>query len=338
MSEIITEPEQATTEWLSAVLGSNITAITGHERIGTGQMSRNFRLDLEGDGPDSIVLKVPAAEDGVRELGAQAYQREVAFYRDVATGVKCHLPACHYHEISETGQEFTLVLQDMAPAEQGDQLGGCSVDQAALALRNLAGAQGPGWNDDALKSVPIFAPSDASIIRDFYPIAHQQFLDRYGDRLMDHTAELLSAFSPVALEWIENQPGPVGIVHGDYRLDNLLFTDDAVAAVDWQTVALGPPARDVAYFLGNSLTIEDRQQHETDLLQVYLDELNTYGVTDYNMDQLLEDYARGAWQGPFITVLGAFTATQTDRGDEMFIAMADRSTSQAADHNSVRFL
>ena len=44
------------------------------------------------------------------------------------------------------------------------------------------------------------------------------------------------------------------LIHGDYRLDNLMFPPHGtgVVAVDWQTLAVAPPARDLAYFLATS--------------------------------------------------------------------------------------
>ena len=48
--------------------------------------------------------------------------------------------------------------------------------------------------------------------------------------------------------------GIQGLVHGDYRLDNMLFgtagADRALTVVDWQTVSWGPALTDLAYFLG----------------------------------------------------------------------------------------
>ncbi len=42
-------------------------------------------------------------------------------------------------------------------------------------------------------------------------------------------------------------------MHGDYRLDNMLFDPDRtrVTVVDWQTLGSGLPARDLAYFTGD---------------------------------------------------------------------------------------
>ena len=68
--------------------------------------------------------------------------------------------------------------------------------------------------------------------------------------------------------WHQARPHPFAVLHGDYRLDNLLFDPDGadVVAVDWQTLAVGPPARDLAYFLGTSLTVDDRRAAERELV------------------------------------------------------------------------
>ena len=91
------------------------------------------------------------------------------------------------------------------------------------------------------------------------------------------------------------------------------------------------------YFLGNSLLVADRRANETALLEHYVAELAGRGV-DYALDDLWADYARGAWLGPLVTVVGSFVATRTDRGDEMFIAMADRAAAQLSDAGSVELL
>ena len=69
-------------------------------------------------------------------------------------------------------------------------------------------------------------------------------------------------------------------MHGDYRLDNLMFppVGDGAVALDWQTVGVGPPARDIAYFLGNSLERAERQAHEEVLVGRYHEALRERGV------------------------------------------------------------
>jgi hypothetical protein len=105
-------------------------------------------------------------------------------------------------------------------------------------------------------------------------------------------------------------------------------TGPGVSALDWQTVGVAPPGRDLGYFLGTALHPEDRQRHEHDLVALYFDELRRRGVQGYSSNECFDDYRLGQLQGPFITVLGCVygaTAERSQDADEMFISMAKRS-------------
>ena len=56
------------------------------------------------------------------------------------------------------------------------------------------------------------------------------------------------------IAWLEkNEPpddGRVSLVHGDYRLDNMIFAHDGsrlLAVIDWELSTLGHPFSDLAY-------------------------------------------------------------------------------------------
>ncbi len=87
-----------------------------------------------------------------------------------------------------------------------------------------------------------------------------------------------------------------GLVHGDYRLDNMLFgAQDAprrFVAVDWQTVGWGPVMTDASYFLGSSLTVEDRRANEEALVREYYDALHAHGVRGFDWEQCWLGYRR----------------------------------------------
>jgi aminoglycoside phosphotransferase (APT) family kinase protein len=132
------------------------------------------------------------------------------------------------------------------------------------------------------------------------------------------------------------------IVHGDYRLDNLLFggRDGAVpvAVVDWQTVATGPAMSDVAYFIGAGLLPGDRRAHEEALVRDHLDRLRAAGVEGYGWDAGWEDYRRGTWSGLIMAVAASMLVERTERGDEMFLTMARRHARHALDLDAAALL
>jgi hypothetical protein len=110
------------------------------------------------------------------------------------------------------------------------------------------------------------------------------------------------------------------------------------AAVDWQTLGVGLPGRDLAYFLGNGLLPDDRRSAERDLVEHYHQALVATGVTDHPLGECWEDYRFGQFQGPLITVLGAMHVEQTTRGDDMFMAMISRAGEAVRDLDALDLL
>jgi hypothetical protein len=329
-------PGELTPEWLTGALrAAGLDGRVGDVAfapVGTGQMSSCYRLSLEyaaGDVPQSLIAKLPSPDPQVRDAGATTYATEVGFYRDVAGTVAVRAPRCYGATVSDDGRSFVLLLEDMSPAEQGDQVAGCSVAEARAAVVNLAGLHGPRWCDPSLHAVEGLAPfgaDGADGIGIGFAMMVEPFIERYGTPEDD--AAVLRAFAPHVARWMQGRPERFALVHGDYRLDNLLFATDAggppCTAVDWQLVSVGLPARDLGFFLGTGLRTDERAACERDLVADYHDALTGHGVVDYSFGECWDDYCYGLFQGPLITVLGAMIATRTERGDEMFAVMMER--------------
>ena len=105
--------------------------------------------------------------------------------------------------------------------------------------------------------------------------------------------------------------------------------------MDWQTLSLALPARDLAYFLGTSLTVEDRRAAERDLVAAYHQALVAHGVAGYDVDACWDDYVFAMLQGPLVAVFGYAYGTRTERGDRMFAAMAHRACAAIRDHDTL---
>lgn len=122
MAEVVVDAERITPQWLSRALSTPVRAVTATP-VGTGQMGSVFRLEIDGESaPARLMAKLPAADPAARAMVAGAYRQEIRFYREIAPTVSVRVPTCHFAEFAGDGAEFTLLLDDLAPARQGDQI------------------------------------------------------------------------------------------------------------------------------------------------------------------------------------------------------------------------
>ena len=168
-------------------------------------------------------------------------------------------------------------------------------------------------------------------------MASQMTLDRLGSRMTAEDRELITEAMSVVTPWLMADRDRFALMHGDYRLDNLLFTPDRrhVTVVDWQTLGVGLPARDLAYFTGTSLTPETRSAVDRHLVAAYVAELSGYGTANYDFDTCWRDYRVGMLQVPFLSVLGCAFSISTERGDDMMLVMMERGCQAIRDLGSL---
>ena len=304
-----------TPEWLTDALagagelsaGARVTSFEA-EPIGTGQMADTTRfaltLDEPGAGPASVVGKFASADDQSRGTGLalRAYEIEVRFYREVAARVAARLPETYVAEVDPETGWFTLLLQDIAGAVQGDQIAACGPDVAATVLEEMAGLHAPCWEDPDLagrawlnRATPESDVFLTALVSSLLP----GFLERYEDTLAVEHRDVCRLFAERLPAYLSLHTGPRTASHGDFRLDNLLFQpgDPRPVVVDWQTAAWAAASLDVAYFIGGCLSTEDRRAHETELLAHYHDSLCRRGVRGYTLEQLRADTRRDSFGG-----------------------------------------
>ncbi len=333
-------PTDVTPEWLSTVLSRRGTSVevAGAEvvAIGTGQTGATYRVAATygsdpGGLPETFVIKLPAQDDAVRDRVVFGYRSECSFYSSVADRVRVPVPECYYCEITDDAMEYALLLADQAPAVQGDQIAGCGEREARLAVTALAGLHGPTWCDPEWLDLPGIAfgrpdQDSAKGLGDVAQLSADITLEKLGDRMTEQDREIFSATMRVVTPWLLSEHDRYALLHGDYRLDNLLFDPDRtrVSVVDWQTLGIGLPARDLAYFTATSLDSPLRAEIEQGLVDDYHQGLLSHGVTGYDRDTCWRDYRLGVVQAPLISALGFAFASSTDRGDDMVLTMLTR--------------
>jgi Phosphotransferase enzyme family len=342
-------PRDVTAAWCDVALadrlgGAHVTEVR-LEPVGTGQVADTVRIHLAYDrrdaGPPTLVAKIPSADETSFE-GARAtrtYEIEASFYRDLAAALPVRTPVCWYaHHDAETNA-YIVVLEDVAPAAQGDQMRGCTVADIEAAIDELVLLHGPRWGDPTLLDIAWLHRStpDVTPMVGLLELASVPFRERYGDRLDADTVALVDRFLPKLAGYLSYRPAPWTIVHVDFRADNLLFGLDRVVVVDWQTVNLGPGPGDLAYLLGASLRPEDRRSAEHGLVDRYVAGLRAQGVP-VDRDDVWQLYRHYAFSGLVMAIVASFLVRQTERGDEMFMTMASRHARQALDLDSESLL
>lgn len=346
--DLIRRPEDLSEAWLTSVLQGGTVASFTTEAIGTGQMSDSFRVGLtyaDGDGedPQSVVLKVASSDETSRStgVGLGAYEREIRFYREVAPNVEGPIATCHCATFDPDEGWFTLLLEDAAPATQGDQIAGCDPGQARLAIIELAKIHASTWEDERLEAKPWLNQPDL-LNQELLTKLLPGFLERYEDRLAPEHREVCERLVAGLDRWLAARPRPFAIQHADYRLDNLLFglpgSPKPLTVVDWQTVSFGPVMLDASYLLAGSLSVDDRRAYEQELLRAYHDTLLSRGVEGFSWEQCWEGYRHQVFHGVLMAVGASMLVVRTERGDDMFMTALARGAQQVLDLDALELL
>lgn len=319
-----------------------------HEPVGTGQVCDSFRFTCnwrEGDYPASFVAKCPSANPVSRGAAAifHLYDMEVGWYRDVAaqSGVDC--PKCYHADIADNEQEFVLLLEDMAPAGQGDQLAGATLTQVETTLTEAAALHSFRPKKGGFEQYPWLhhGAGNSQFLEQNLPPSYAVFRERFSPLLSSDILDLGQQLIDRIGKYIAHEPLEQTITHGDMRLDNILFHEDGrlAALVDWQTCSLGNPANDVAYMIGTSFAdpAVRRNQEET-LVKDYLRQRETELGLTFDFDQFWAEYRRHAFSGFIMAINASLHVEQTERGDEMFAAMAERPAQMALDLDSLSLI
>jgi hypothetical protein len=336
--------------WLSAALtgvadGARVVAVE-QQRIGNGMVADSLRLTLTWDretgAPQSVVAKVPAAEEINRVTAAatRTYLLEAAFYRELADSLSVCRPICHHARYDDVTGNYVVLLEDLAPARAGDQIAGCTVDEAARVIPELAALHGPRWGDPSLLELDWLGRPDEESANGFNQLVqmlYPGFVERYGERVEPDVAALAQRFVAVLDRYLAHRPMPWTVVHGDFRLDNLMFGGDRVAVLDWQTVRLGPAMSDVAYFIGSALQPDDRRANEEALVREYHAALAAAGGR-IEWDDCWRGYRRHGFDGLLMGIIASMLVGRTERGDDMFMAMVNRHGRQLLDLESERLI
>ncbi|MCR9277166.1 MAG: phosphotransferase [Pseudomonadaceae bacterium] len=341
--------EEVDSSWLTACLqrAGHDAVVTSFEQapIGTGQIGKCLRYQLQysrndSGAPATLVGKFAADDADSRMAGVQFgnFIKEVSFYQSLQSRLSISTPRCYYADIDGEGPGMALLLEDLAPMVQGDQLQGTDARVARSAVAQLVGLHAPTWCDESLRGIDWLgepAAETGSELKALYASLVPGFLERFAAELEPDEAAIIQRVGEADGPLFSGLSDPFSIVHVDFRLDNLMIEDaagePAVTVIDWQSLTLGHPLSDVAYFIGAGLRRDERRRVERGLVEHYHKGLLAAGVAGYDWQRCWQDYARGSFAGFGVTVIASMLVQRTQRGDEMFATMARRHARHALD-------
>lgn len=345
-------PDAVTPAWLEAglraagLLGAERVARVDWHPIGTGQVGDSVRFSLTydrtGKAPQSLAGKFPASDPTSRATAAAfgLYAKEVRFYRELAPCLDVRVPRVLASGLDPQGCDFVLMFEDLGPARQGNQIAGCTLEDARQAIAQAAALHGPSWRNPALLDHQWLhpVPGLSERICELYPQAQALFRDRYADSLEPEYMRLCEALNEAAAAWFGREHPQQALVHGDFRLDNMLFDirggAEPIAVLDWQTLGVGSPFTDLGYFLGCGIGPALSRAHEAELFALYLDAMAQRGIA-LSRDEVWDDYRLGVLHGVSTAVFSAANVVRTPRGDANFLSMARGACDLALRHDSL---
>jgi aminoglycoside/choline kinase family phosphotransferase len=283
--------------WLSGALGEAV-AIRGVTDVGAGVglLANVARVELT-DGR-RLIVKMPSTDDRARNIAHQFgyYAREAGAYRYLLGDAPIPTPRCY--AIVDAARGPVLVLEDLTTHVGADQLDGATPAHASAAADLLGDLHAAFWNHPVLATCSwLPGPTDAVVTMydQLFAMTWEPFCAQVEGLVPDAHLRAAEAvivhFAGICAEFAH---APRTLVHGDFRLDNLLFAaDGTAAAIDWQLAAWGRGAYDLAFFASGSVDDVALAEIEESLLVRYHERLVTKGVTGYDLETCRHDYRLG---------------------------------------------
>lgn len=355
------KPNEISVSWLNTVMSPQLahdasirtfdTEVIGE---GMGFLSDIYRFTLHWDrptgNPQSLIAKFATSNLELRALiGAHKhYENEVHFYQELAVDTPVKTPTSYLSENNSETHDTLLLLEDISTNATIDQIQGCSLSLAERAVETLAKLHGHWWEHSKLDNLPwllkLCDPLYTNSIPEFYRNNSPIAVERLGKRVPDWYPKIQEQHAnhlPNIMRQMYQYP--LTLVHGDFRLDNLLLDTEngqpTLTIIDWQMTMHAPGMYDLGYFLSQSLTIKDRRANEKALLDLYYKRLCQHGVQNTSPEQIYEAYRLVClWRLITPIVHAATFDVNNPRETEFAYCIAERAFAAIEDHNVLELL
>lgn len=268
--------------------------------------------------------------------GRSPGERERLTYELLGNDAPFRKPRLWFGASDESGLT-NLVLEDLsAKTRPGDQIAGCSIDEARAVIRELAAFHLAWWeNEEALSRNWLIDHGDMTPL---FNAGADKLGPWLASRIPAEDLALVEAFRARTGAWLAAPAKRRTLIHSDPRVDNILFEDtpEGVAAwiIDWQLPSAGDPQHDLAYFLSGSVSPKDRRACERDLVREYASLIRP-AVPDYTDDEALESYRRNIVSGLWLTVIATAAIPQSDHNANLICTLVERNCTAIRDWDAL---
>ncbi len=319
-------------DWLQQAMGSRLgnARIDGFSAevigVGEGFMGQLARIALhfseeDDSAPERLIAKFAATRADTREMAREQnlYEREIGFYQDIGQAVGLRVPDCYYSDYDHEQQYFVMLLEDMAPGVPSDQVKGTSRQTSRQVVEQFARMHAKWWNDESLDHYPWARwIINEMTMEEGLARLKESMAAAEADGRFDAYPEMkrLMPLLPPLFRLDPAPPFPFSLTHGDLRSDNIIAPGDEggeFCVIDWQLAGKGDPINDLARWLAQSISIEDRRETEQDLLKLYHVTLLREGVQGYSFRKFTNAYKMNL---VVIFVMFSMTIDSVDRSSE----------------------
>ena len=248
------------------------------------------KSEMPNDQPNAFLIKRRKEDQFFRDLDAsmRLFYRESQFYESRGSSGWAYTPHC-YQVFGEDSRYGPTLVLDLLKGRPGDVTVGADISEIDALLRIIASQHGSFWMDRIpaprafdwnettfnLAGFTVYLESDKCII------PHDLAVSIANTMINEEpTTRMLFAERPSTF------------IHGDFELDNVVFTDKGPALVDWQMCMRAFPGQDLGLLLGSACTPQIAES-SADLLDPYRRVLQEYGGPEWTVDTLLEDISVG---------------------------------------------
>lgn len=302
--------EDIDASWMGRALNAEVSAchVTDSHSGTTGRGTLEVSYANDTDLPKRFFIKLPPADELQKAFVCSSGmgRREALFYQQLSAEVPVRVPYCYYANSNASGDRYIMLLEHLEDSACTFQNASAnySLDYVRTVLSAFAKLHARYWES------PRFS-GDLEWVQP--PLQHAIAVQLVDKALGKFGSSMPSVFQEMAKLYLAEtdaihrlwNTGESTLIHGDVHDGNLFFDGNHPGFLDWAILARGPGMRDVGYFLAGTMTPNDREAHQREMLVHYRDQLITGGIVPPSLADLWRQYqchVAYVWVGATVTL------------------------------------